>query len=246
LRGNVIWVDDGCRAEFVVTRRNDRRALRQRTTTVVCESQNGRRTECTADTRNGVMLNRQLSRSECAEGRSWGYTRDSIWVDDGCRAEFLVGTDFRGPGSLRNRGRAASVTTLVCESVNNRRNYCPADTIGGVELSRQISRNTCAFNKDWGYDSSGVWVSNGCRAEFRIGGRYESLPPYSAYTNSVVCESINNRRQYCPADTRYGVQVGRQLSENSCVFNRDWGFDPGGIWVRNGCRAEFFTGAPRR
>ncbi|MGZ5494984.1 MAG: DUF3011 domain-containing protein, partial [Thermoanaerobaculia bacterium] len=26
---------------------------------------------------------------------------------------------------------------------------------------------------------------------------------------------------------------------------RDWGFDTGGIWVRNGCRAEFFTGSQR-
>jgi len=244
VRGNVIWVDDGCRAEFAVWQRGDRRTIRRRTTTVVCESQSGRREQCTADTRLGVALSRQLSREACVEGRSWGYTNNSIWVDNGCRAEFIVGGGRRGQGQ-QNPDWSSYAKTIVCESVNNRRNYCPADTIGGVELTRQISKTNCVLNRDWGYDSSGVWVTNGCRAEFRVGGRYESLPPYSQYSTTVTCESVNNRRIYCPADTRFGVQIGRQLSDNNCIFNRDWGYDNAGIWVRNGCRAEFFTNTGR-
>ena len=245
VRDNVIWVDDGCRADFVVFRRGGR-TLRQRTTSLICESQNGRRAQCTVNTAGGVALSRQLSHDSCIEGKTWGYTERGIWVDRGCRAEFLVGTNFRGPGSLRNRNRSGGLSTyaqtITCESNNNRRNHCAADTVGGVDLTRKLSDHSCTFNRDWGYDSSGIWVANGCRAEFRVGGGYDSMPPYSSYTDAVTCESINGRRSYCQADTRFGVQIGRQLSDASCIFNRDWGYDAGGIWVRNGCRAEFFTG----
>ena len=43
-----------------------------------------------ANTVYGVQLNRQLSRTPCTEGYTWGYDRNAIWVDRGCRAEFLV------------------------------------------------------------------------------------------------------------------------------------------------------------
>lgn len=37
-----------------------------------------------------VELVRQRSNIDCSLGRSWGYERNSIWVDRGCRADFLV------------------------------------------------------------------------------------------------------------------------------------------------------------
>src|SRR5262249_31798359 len=54
-----------------------------------CE--NGRRTQCPADTTNGVQLVRQLSEASCKEGSSWGHDKNGIWVDKGCRGEFVVG-----------------------------------------------------------------------------------------------------------------------------------------------------------
>ncbi|MEO8160603.1 MAG: DUF3011 domain-containing protein, partial [Arenimonas sp.] len=43
---------------------------------------------CNADTRYGIRIVKQLSRSACVEGRSWGITRSGVWVSHGCRAEF--------------------------------------------------------------------------------------------------------------------------------------------------------------
>lgn len=54
---------------------------------VRCESE-GDYQHCRADTRNGVRLYRQLSRSGCQHNDTWGYDRRGIWVDGGCRAEF--------------------------------------------------------------------------------------------------------------------------------------------------------------
>jgi Protein of unknown function (DUF3011) len=54
-----------------------------------CESRDNRRRNCSADTRGGVRLVRQLSGSAiCREGRTWGSDNDSVWVDNGCRGEF--------------------------------------------------------------------------------------------------------------------------------------------------------------
>jgi len=39
----------------------------------------------------------QRSGSACVQGRTWGFNRNSIWVDRGCRADFEVGRG-RGDG----------------------------------------------------------------------------------------------------------------------------------------------------
>ena len=57
--------------------------------TVSCDSYNGARNTCSADTRNGVALARQLSSAKCKKGVSWGIQDDNrIWVDQGCRGVF--------------------------------------------------------------------------------------------------------------------------------------------------------------
>ncbi|AND69683.1 hypothetical protein ATSB10_22290 [Dyella thiooxydans] len=57
-----------------------------------CDS-NGRHYQmCRVDTgRHGrARLVRQLSSSRCTEGYSWGYNRAGVWVDHGCRGQFVV------------------------------------------------------------------------------------------------------------------------------------------------------------
>lgn len=56
-----------------------------------CESPEGRMQYCPADVRRGrVELSRQLSRAPCRHGENWGYDSRAIWVNQGCRAEFVV------------------------------------------------------------------------------------------------------------------------------------------------------------
>lgn len=49
-----------------------------------------RRHGCSIDTRDGVLIVRQRSEADCIYGRTWGYDRQGIWVDRGCRADFEV------------------------------------------------------------------------------------------------------------------------------------------------------------
>jgi len=63
----------------------------QNSTKVICDSLDGKRNVCAADTTRGVGLVRQLGETDCVLNRTWGYSGDAIWVSDGCNAEFAVG-----------------------------------------------------------------------------------------------------------------------------------------------------------
>jgi len=127
--------------------------------TITCSSDNGRRNLCNVDTRGRVHLNRQISGSPCIHGQTWGWDSRGIWVDRGCRAEFIVG----GGGNWGRGGAQGQI--IPCSSNNNRRNLCsfPRRT---VTLSRQISGVRCVQGQTWGWDDRGIWVDRGCHAEF--------------------------------------------------------------------------------
>ena len=57
---------------------------------IECSSFDGRYTLCRTDTGRGVTLIRQLSKGSCVQNQSWGFTREGIWVDRGCRARFQI------------------------------------------------------------------------------------------------------------------------------------------------------------
>lgn len=206
--------------------------------TVRCESRDGRLRECIVDVSGGVLVAKQLSRTECVRGGNWGISRDGIWVSDGCRADFAYGY-----GSDDGRGRlvASRERTLRCESKDGRWKHCETDAEGRIEFARQLSRSTCLRNQTWGVDPRGVWVSGGCRAEFRIGVA-EGRPDPDAL-QVVRCESEDGRQEHCPVNTRGGVRVARQISRTACIEGRNWRFDRNGIWVKEGCRADFEVGS---
>lgn len=209
--------------------------------TLRCASGDGHERHCAVDTRGGVRLLRQLSRSACVEGQSWGVDRGGIWVARGCRAEFVVGRGGSQPGDRGNRGRM-----VRCESSSGRSKLCTMDTRRGVELVRQLSRSACIRDQSWGWNAQGVWVSGGCRAEFRsregwrAGGWNDGEPVQDGHV--VRCESVDGRERLCSVETRGGVRLLRQLSRTACIEGRTWGHDPRGIWVGGGCRADFEPG----
>jgi len=224
-----IWVDKGCRAEFIVGARFDpKKVIEPLDNIVTCESANGKRAQCTADTSGGVRIVRALSENACRYGKQWGYDTKGIWVSNNCRAEFAV------------RGKPkAVVTTLACESLDGTKVQCPVDTRYGVALVRQLGDHFCVLGRTWDFDATGVWVSEGCRAQFALGGY--RLPSANVPPNAskVICVGKDDQRVLCPADASHGVGLLRQLSEAECILNHTWGYTRDGIWVERGCRAEF-------
>ena len=122
------------------------------------------------NTSGDVRLVRRLTNSGCREGVDWGVNRNSIWVDNGCRAVFESDNrDSRGSNSDRRPGDLP--TRVTCESSNNRRTECSMNTRGNVRLVRRLSDRGCREGADWGVNRNSVWVDNGCRAVFELEGR---------------------------------------------------------------------------
>jgi hypothetical protein len=81
---------------------------------ISCSSDNGKRHYCEVDTRGGVSMVRQRSDTECQEGYSWDYDRRGIWVDHGCRADFVVNSsEYGAPQSTPTIRREADAYLRV-------------------------------------------------------------------------------------------------------------------------------------
>jgi hypothetical protein len=130
---------------------------------VRCESQDGRLRRCAADTRGGVRMSRQLSRTDCVQGRNWGYDAAGVWVDGGCRAEFAIGSY----GNYGNGPYGAAARVIRCESEDGRERHCAAN-LRGAALQKQVSRAPCVQGRNWRWDAGGIWVKDGCRADFAV------------------------------------------------------------------------------
>lgn len=136
---------------------------------LTCASDDGRRHLCRADTRGGVEIERQRSGSPCIEGSTWGVNRRGIWVDRGCRADFLIrGDDRRDRDRDRDDDRNAR-RVITCSSNDGGQHFCDADTRRGVRMVRQRSGSPCIEGSTWGVTERGIWVDRGCRADFITG-----------------------------------------------------------------------------
>jgi Protein of unknown function (DUF3011) len=62
-----------------------------------------------------------------------------------------------------------SQVRVNCQSQAGERQHCTADTRAGVVLVSSKGTAPCLLGKTWGYDDSGIWVSDGCSGEFQAG-----------------------------------------------------------------------------
>lgn len=165
--------------------------------TIVCASRDNRYNFCSINTRGGVRLEERLSNNPCEYKEDWGYERDGIWVDNGCRASFLVGSRHSSSRDRDKKGVSTGViiggaiaavaigallasssrssdkdkkneTKEITCSSDGGYNRCNVDTGNGVLLHRQLSEAGCWKDRTWGYDDSAIWVDKGCRAVFIV------------------------------------------------------------------------------
>jgi hypothetical protein len=158
--------------------------------------------------------------------------------------------------------KSLAQSTIACNSDDGRRHSCAVDTRGGVQLVRQNSQAPCTEGRSWGSDNEGIWVDDGCRADFSVGAnrdfRDEKRNDHVVLNPNVQdehhfdqyggdreqqrfnCNSDNMRKHSCYIDTRGGeVRLVRQLSDAACTRGYSWGTNRRGIWVDHGCRANF-------
>ena len=122
-------------------------------------------------------------------------------------------------------GTIAAQMVIRCDSKGPRKE-CPADTRGGVSLRYQYSDQGCWQNDTWGFSATGIWVSNGCKADFTLG----AVPPppkaqaekkdsgdalagliigalAGAAITAAVSNNNNSNNNYDPGYGGYGRQI---------------------------------------
>jgi hypothetical protein len=138
-----------------------------------CASDDFYRRFCSIETSGRVQIVRQRSESPCIYGRTWGTTGGGVWVDRGCRADFVVNAsewyDNGDYGNYRDYDNYHRSRVVYCASDGFDFRTCSTDTYSGVRLLRQRSDSPCIYGRTWGYDQRGIWVDRGCRADFEVG-----------------------------------------------------------------------------
>jgi hypothetical protein len=70
----------------------------------------------------------------------------------------------------------------------------------------------------------------------------EAQPPVAPRAVVITCASTPGTRQDCAADTSRGVVLARSRGESACLLGKTWGYDDKGVWVADGCTADFLVG----
>jgi hypothetical protein len=197
---------------------------------VRCESSSRETVRCGADTRGGVVLQRQLSRAGCWYDETWGFDARGIWVSNGCRADFAL-------------GRTTATSQAYGETPASDEGITGSDVAlgaGAVLVLGAIAAAVLANQNNDDNDSNDDRYTD--RNRRRDGNRDRSYggsnDPWGR-DQVVRCESDGKKERYCKVNTRRGVELYRQHSKARCRYGSSWGYDRKGIWVDEGCRADF-------
>lgn len=156
-----VWVDGGCRAQFRVWGWSGGGGGTGNSQTVRCRSMDGSFRHCpVSGWVRSAQLTQQLGNATCTQGRTWGWDNNGVWVDRQCKGDFRVWIGGRPHGNTR---------VVRCESQGGSQNRCPVSGfISGALVEQQYSGSPCIQGTSWGFDGRGIWVSRGCRADFRV------------------------------------------------------------------------------
>jgi hypothetical protein len=93
--------------------------------------------------------------------------------------KFLAATLLLAGSAVASAGAEAAkiASTVTCASRLGERQHCAADTSSGVALLSSSGEAACLLGKTWGYDDTGIWVSDGCTGEFALGQASGAPPP---------------------------------------------------------------------
>jgi len=139
---------------------------------VTCESYRANQQVCQVNTAGGVAVNRQLSSTSCIRGQTWGYTRNAIWVRNGCRAEFVVNPSGQYGSGRYGRYDRNGRYDRKGRVYNDNRTYNNVDVGNARAACVQTVRRTLGRNL-----AVDTWMLNSSGNNTRVGWRVANAPP---------------------------------------------------------------------
>ena len=164
--------------------------------TITCSSNNGRRADCSADTRGGVRLVRQISGSPCTQGSTWGYDARGIWVDRGCRAEFEVAGNI-------NRGYWGNGQNRLTIEPNNNVSWQSQGTTNARIFLQKDNEREHLFAEGRSGTQAAPWIVQGHQYVFIM--RDVNGAELARNQVDLRTSSGGNKRGY-PVNNRRGAQ----------------------------------------
>ncbi|XP_005105195.1 lectin ADEL [Aplysia californica] len=174
----------------------------------------------------------QQSAAKCNLGESFGYQKATLWVDDGCRADFKV--CYLASSTECSVIRAESWSYKYSE-----KKVTGAALFISMAVEDRQSEAGCSLDKSFGFynQNSTVWVDHGCRADFNVcyvrGSTSSTTVNVSSWNYKYATKALPS------ASCIYSMQVAKQQSAAACTFGKTFGFVANTMWVSDGCRADF-------
>lgn len=141
-------------------------------TVVTCESLDGHRQVCPVNNAGNVTLYRQLSSVTCVQGRNWNVNVNSnvVWVNGGCRAQFMVGNSRGRYNSGRYDNGGYNNGGYNNGEYNNNRYSAEGLCRRAVrqQVGRRVEVSTWAMNNSRNNARVGWRLDNGRSGECRI------------------------------------------------------------------------------
>lgn len=93
--------------------------------------------------------------------------------------------------------------SVTCSS-SGERQHCAANTSSGVVILKSTGTGSCLLGRTWGYDATGIWVSEGCAGEFMVSGSQPSAQ-ITATAEKKKFGSYTPGGGFTVADTDFGA-----------------------------------------
>ena len=132
---------------------------------ISCKSKDHQYRMCRVDTHGYVRLVKEHSRSKCFRGRTWDYDRRGIWVDDNCKADFVIESrhhtndhkDHNGKNAIAAAAAIALIAAVASSASKNKHDDRYHDEDYGHSghssyLPRWMIGNFVGYNMKYGAD----------------------------------------------------------------------------------------------
>jgi hypothetical protein len=191
-----------------------------------CDSRVGSYNYCRTSTAGGVVLRAQHTPHACYQNDTWGFDGGGIWVANGCSATFRIGRkDDDDTAAKIGLGILALGVIGALASGDN-------DDDGYNNPPPPPPQGYPPYDPN--YPPPGGYPNQG---EYPNQGGYPDDDYSDAYI--ISCDSKNNKYRFCQVPIRNYAQLVHQRSRSACRFNKSWGYDRRGVWVKKGCRGDF-------
>ena len=214
-------------------------AAAQSSNVFTCSSDDGRLHSCRVNTNAPIQFVRQRSDAQCIAGQTYGIDRGGVWVTNGCRADFAVGARGAYDQGAYNNGNRDRDNDADDQDNGNWRHHHRRDNNDNGSYSQNGPYNNGSYDRQGNYQGpyNNGRYNNGDRGYVNSG---QPIQYYGSYKNGRTNCSANPGAGQTYCQTGGALSDATIIKQNGrCQRGQNWDINPDGLWIADGCSAEF-------